>query len=244
MAELHSNVYYKHKSPEVMKYLDKLFQEVEGEEEIHKLCIAINPSNGEDLAQKLIDTIDDPYLELAAEDFEKIEGYSVCSFVHGTMGDEIVGEIVSFLYALCPDIHAQAWGCGDDDPWEYWFKFEDGSLKREDDEPANDDEEDEEILQTIYEWWHKTMPESIREGILNEINIEDEYIVFTGKMENGNREDMEELAEEYGANVQKSINGKTTILVVGSKPGPSKLQKAKDLKVTVITETQFNNIVE
>jgi NAD-dependent DNA ligase len=63
-------------------------------------------------------------------------------------------------------------------------------------------------------------------------------------MENGTREEMEELAEEFGAIVQKSINGKTTILVVGSKPGSSKLNKAKELDVKIITEVEFNNIVE
>ena len=58
------------------------------------------------------------------------------------------------------------------------------------------------------------------------------------------REEMEELAEEYGAMVQKSINGKTTILVVGKKPGASKLDKAKELNVRIISEVEFNNIVD
>ncbi len=84
----------------------------------------------------------------------------------------------------------------------------------------------------------------LKEGFLNEIDLEEEYIVFTGKMENGSREEMEELAEDYGANVQKSINGKTTILVVGAKPGASKLNKAEELNVRIISESEFNNIVD
>jgi len=250
MAELHSNIYFKHEDSNVMSLLDSLFFESEGiEEKISTICRDLNPSDGYSLSQKLISFVDEPKYDLSAESLVKTEGYSVCHFVHGSSGDEIVGKIVEFLYAISPGIHAQAWGCGDDDPWEYWFKFENGALKREDDEPIMDEDddedgEDEEIKNTIYAWWHDSMPNSIQEGFLNEVDLDDEYIVFTGKMENGTREEMEELAEDYGANVQKSINGKTTILVVGAKPGASKLSKAENLNIKIITESEFNNIVD
>ncbi|MES9858770.1 MAG: BRCT domain-containing protein [Sedimenticola sp.] len=249
MAELHSNIYFKHKDPKVMSLLDSLFYESKGnEEKISSICETLSPPNGTVLSKELIGFVDEPQHDLDAESLEKNEGYSVCHFVHGSAGDDIVGKIIEFLYSLCPEIHAQAWGCGDDDPWEYWFKFEGGALKRKDDEPLMDEDdedgEDEEIKNTIYAWWHETMPESIKEGFLNEIDLEEEYIVFTGKMENGSREEMEELAEDYGANVQKSINGKTTILVVGAKPGASKLNKAEELNVRIISESEFNNIVD
>lgn len=245
MAELHSNVYYTHEDPEVMKLLDSFFYESEGDtKKMTALCESINPEKGRALSNLLINYVDEPQYELSAESLDKIDGYSVCHFVHGSSGDDIVGKIIETLYCLCPDIHAQAWGCGDDDPWEFWFKYENGSVRREDDEPEMDEDEDEEIKNTIYKWWHESMPGSIREGFLNEIDIEGEYIVFTGKMENGTREEMEEMAEEYGAFVQKSVNGKTTILVVGEKPGVSKLKKAKELDVKIITESDFNRIVD
>ena len=245
MAELHSNIYFKHNDSKIMELLDSLFYESKGDiEKISSLCETINPSKGVALSKELISFVDEPQHDLDAESIDKIDKYSVCHFVHGSGGDDIVGKIIEFLYSLCPEIHAQAWGCGDDDPWEYWFKFENGSIKREDDEPEMDEDEDEGIKDTIYAWWHESMPDSIKEGFLNEIDIEDEYIVFTGKMQNGTREEMEELAEEYGAMVQKSINGKTTILVVGKKPGASKLDKAKELNVRIISEVEFNNIVD
>jgi len=81
-------------------------------------------------------------------------------------------------------------------------------------------------------------------GGANDLDLDDEFIVFTGKMEQGTRVEMEDAAEEHGANIQKSINGKTTILVVGAKPGNSKLSKAKELGVRVISESEFNSAVE
>jgi NAD-dependent DNA ligase len=245
MAELHSNIYYTHEDPEIIKLLGSLFYESEGDrKKITALCESINTEKGRALSNLLINYVDEPQYELSAESLDKIDGYSVCHFVHGSSGDDIVGKIIETLYCLCPGIHAQAWGCGDDDPWEFWFKYENGSVRREDDEPEMDEEEDEEIKNTIYKWWHESMPDSIREGFLNEIDIEDEHIVFTGKMTNGTREEMEEMAEECGAIIQKSVNGKTTILVVGEKPGASKLNKAKELDVKIISESEFNRIVE
>ncbi len=244
MAELHSNIYYKHDDSSKMEILDSLFYESKNDlDKLPSLCGSINPLNGASLAKELISFVGEPEYDLDAESLNKIDGYSVCHFVHGSGGDYIVGEIIKFLYSLCPEIHAQAWGCGDDDPWEYWFKFENGLLKRKDDEPEMDEDEDEEIKNTIYAWWHDSMPDSIKEGFLNEMDIEGEFIVFTGKMQNGTREEMEELAGDSGAFVQKSINSKTTILVVGEKPGASKLNKAKELNVRIISEFEFSNNV-
>ena len=80
----------------------------------------------------------------------------------------LIENILLFLKGLLPNIHAQAWGCGDDDPWEFWFKFEGDELIREDDEPLNDPDEDEEIKASIYAWWHQDLPPEIKEGFLNE----------------------------------------------------------------------------
>lgn len=81
-------------------------------------------------------------------------------------------------------------------------------------------------------------------GFSNELEFDDEFIVFTGKMAHRTRDEMAELAEEHGAKVQKSINGKTTILVVGAKPGNSKLSKAEEFGVRIFTESEFNIVVD
>ena len=167
MAELHSNIYFKHDDSITMDLLDSLFYEADGDiDKFSSYCESINPTNGAALSKGLVSFVDEPEYDLGAESLNKIGGYSVCHFVHGSAGDEIIGEIIKFLYSLCPDIHAQAWGCGDDDPWEFWFKFENGSIKRKDDEPEMDQEEDEKIINTIYAWWHESMPGTIKEGLL------------------------------------------------------------------------------
>ncbi|MDR7017539.1 hypothetical protein EXE30_13615 [Acinetobacter halotolerans] len=166
--ELHSRVYYKHPDAKIMGQLEVLFKEHEGNaERFLQAALAINPESVE-AAQDLLDQIDSPEYDLEPESLYYEAGYAVLDFVHGSSGDENIENILLFLKALLPEIHAQAWGCGDDDPWEFWFKFNGDELIREDDEPFNDPEEDENIKASIYAWWHKDLPIEIKEGFLNE----------------------------------------------------------------------------
>ena len=167
--ELHSNLYYKHKNVQIMSNIDRLFKEHHGNADTFTaVAIELNPHCGQELAEDILNTVDNIEFDLGPESLCSVEGYSIAHFVHGSAGDEFVEAILLFLKALVPDIHAQAWGCGDDDPWEFWFKFNGDELIREDDEPLNDPEEDQEIKANIYLWWHTDMPKNIKEGFLNE----------------------------------------------------------------------------
>ena len=166
--ELHSNLYYRHADAEVMAKLGRLFETHRGDaDKFIALASEINPQHGAELATEILDSVDNLEYDLGPELLYPVEGYSIAHFVHGSAGDEFMEAILFFIKALVPDIHAQAWGCGDDDPWEFWFKFEGDELIREDDEPLNDPEEDEEIKANVYAWWHADMPEKIKEGFLN-----------------------------------------------------------------------------
>lgn len=68
-------------------------------------------------------------------------------------------------------------------------------------------------------------------------------IVFTGSMESGSRPDMEKMAKGLGAKVGKGITGKTDILVTGAKVGASKMNKAQALNVQILTELQYNDLI-
>jgi DNA ligase (NAD+) len=68
-----------------------------------------------------------------------------------------------------------------------------------------------------------------------------EKIVFTGKVETS-RNVLKEMAVEAGADVQSGVNKKTTILVAGENAG-SKLKKAEDLGVKIISEKEFLALV-
>lgn len=169
--ELHSNLYYKHPHINVMRQLDMLFKEHQGSEQAFiQFATEINPEQGAELAQDLLDIVDHVQFDLGPESLYESQGYSIAHFVHGSSGDEFIEAILIFIKALLPDIHTQAWGCGDDDPWEFWFKFEGDDLVREDDEPLNDLDEDATIKESIYAWWHEDMPDEIKEGFLNDKN--------------------------------------------------------------------------
>jgi DNA ligase (NAD+) len=68
-------------------------------------------------------------------------------------------------------------------------------------------------------------------------------VVFTGSMQQGNREDMKAQARALGAQVQASISQKTDLLVVGEKAG-SKLNKAEAIGVRVLTEEAYIAFLE
>ena len=68
-------------------------------------------------------------------------------------------------------------------------------------------------------------------------------IVFTGKMEQGSREDMQAMARRLGAKVQTSVTGKTDFLVCGSKVGAKKIESAKAKGVEIMTEAEYMDIV-
>lgn len=64
-------------------------------------------------------------------------------------------------------------------------------------------------------------------------------VMFTGKMEVGNREDMKEQAIELGATVLTSISKNLNILIIGAKPSSSKVDKARKYGCEVLTEKEW-----
>jgi DNA ligase (NAD+) len=73
--------------------------------------------------------------------------------------------------------------------------------------------------------------------------IKDKGIVFTGKMVQGTREEMQNMARQQGANVQTSVSGATDYLVCGEKVGAKKIAQAEKLGTTVISEQEFLDLI-
>ncbi len=73
--------------------------------------------------------------------------------------------------------------------------------------------------------------------------ISGKKIVFTGKMQFGNREKMEVEAQHLGAQVQTAVNKSTDLLVCGDKVGQTKLDKAIALGVERLSEKDYFRLI-
>jgi DNA ligase (NAD+) len=66
--------------------------------------------------------------------------------------------------------------------------------------------------------------------------------VFTGGLANRSREEAGVLVQQHGGKVSGSVSKKTDYVVVGTDPG-SKYDKARELGVTILTESEFEKLL-
>ena len=68
--------------------------------------------------------------------------------------------------------------------------------------------------------------------------------MFTGRFVDRSRSELKSLAENLGAKIVSSISKKTDFLVVGSqKPTIRKINEGKNLNIKVLTEDDWNKII-
>ncbi|KAM0673931.1 DNA replication factor C complex subunit Rfc1 [Gurleya vavrai] len=67
--------------------------------------------------------------------------------------------------------------------------------------------------------------------------------VFTGEL-SSDREDAQAKVIMLGGRVTTAPSSKTTYLVTGSEPGPSKIKKANDLKIKLLNEEEFLSLIK
>jgi len=79
----------------------------------------------------------------------------------------------------------------------------------------------------------------------NEINSKfaGKIFVVTGKLENFTREEINKFIESCGGISKNTVSRKTDFLIVGDSPG-SKLTKAKEFGVRILTEKEFEKFIE
>tara|TARA_Y100001954_G_scaffold168640_1_gene179130 strand:+ start:2056 stop:4050 length:1995 start_codon:yes stop_codon:yes gene_type:complete len=69
--------------------------------------------------------------------------------------------------------------------------------------------------------------------------LTNKLFVVSGVFESINRENLKNIIIENGGKITNSISKKTSYLVIGKNPGPSKIKNAEKLKVKIIKEYEF-----
>ena len=78
---------------------------------------------------------------------------------------------------------------------------------------------------------------------VKDARLEDKTFVFTGSLERRSREEAGAEVAEHAGKVTGTVTKKTDYVVVGAEPG-SKLDRAKELGVTILNESDFEKLLE
>lgn len=73
--------------------------------------------------------------------------------------------------------------------------------------------------------------------------FENKSFVVSGVFESFDRDELKEIIKKNGGKVISAVSGKLDYLVAGDKMGPSKLEKAKKLGITIISEEEFKELL-
>ncbi len=69
-------------------------------------------------------------------------------------------------------------------------------------------------------------------------------IIVTGSFASpSRRSELENLVKQNGGKLQSGVNAKTSFMVCGDNPGPSKIEKAQKLNIKIISESEFLSLL-
>ncbi|HDY68604.1 MAG TPA: NAD-dependent DNA ligase LigA [Candidatus Scalindua sp.] len=74
-------------------------------------------------------------------------------------------------------------------------------------------------------------------------NIAKKSFVITGTLNGYTRKEIEDVIKNLGGKVSSTVSNKTDFLVVGESPG-SKLERAKELGITILNKEEFENLIK
>ena len=111
-------------------------------------------------------------------------------------------------------------------------------------------------IESIENFFSNQMNAKITKSLINQLSIKNysrknisgkfsnKKIMFTGGFDNMSRSEAKSLAESNGGKVLGSVTKKLDILVVGnSKPTKKKIDQAKELKIQIMTEKEWNKML-
>lgn len=73
--------------------------------------------------------------------------------------------------------------------------------------------------------------------------LEGKSVVISGKFEGRSRDDMKALVEEHGGRNLAAVSANVDFIVAGENMGPAKLQKARKLGITILSEQEFMALI-
>jgi DNA ligase (NAD+) len=86
--------------------------------------------------------------------------------------------------------------------------------------------------------------ESGEEDVLLSEKLKGKIFVVSGVFEIYSRDELKKAIEDNGGKVGSSISSKTDYVIAGDNMGPSKLEKANQLKIAIISETDFKTMID
>jgi DNA ligase (NAD+) len=108
---------------------------------------------------------------------------------------------------------------------------------------ANHNVENSELFH-VYALLNTVLEENdTRSNIINSTYLSNLTMLASGTFDHFSREEIKESIISNGGKYASGVNSKLNILVIGKEPGPSKLIKAKELGIKIITENEYMNMI-
>ncbi len=107
-----------------------------------------------------------------------------------------------------------------------------------------DDEQNGEIVNRLVEAGLNFKAETVLQEEPGNLPLEGKSFVVSGVFEGYSRNQIKDLIEQKGGKNVSSLSSKTDFLLAGDKMGPEKKKKAEELNIPIITEEDFNKMIE
>jgi len=110
------------------------------------------------------------------------------------------------------------------------------------------------VPQNVYDYFRDKNDNRVLDELLLEVQptapkqkasdmLAGQTIVITGTLSHFTRQQIEQTIKDHGGKVSSSVSKKTSFVVVGEDPG-SKLDKARQLHIKVIDESEFRDLIQ
>ena len=104
------------------------------------------------------------------------------------------------------------------------------------------DEKNKKEIEDLLKYIHINNPEYLRTGDKKDLPFRGKTFVLTGSLKSMTRDEAKELIRKLGARVAGSVSKKTDFVLAGEKAG-SKLKKAKELGIKILSEEEFKSML-